>query len=146
MNLEQSALSLREQFPGAPRLDLERQERMLEKFGTFAFGGFGIVLAFAILTFIYLIFSKMVLSGEQPFFGIVLTAFMIFSALTLAYVIWNETLKEKRQKLQAKRLPNEAVSGPAAAPLLENPHFEPVPSVTEDTTELLAVKRKTKEL
>src|SRR5688572_2360873 len=81
MNLEQSASSLLEQFPGTPRVDLQKEERMLERFGTIAFGGFGLVLAFAILTFVYLIFTGWVLSGEKPFGGLVLIAFMIFSAL-----------------------------------------------------------------
>lgn len=53
MNLEQSATSLLEQFPGKERLDLKREEQLSEKFGKVAFTGFGIVIAIAIISFIY---------------------------------------------------------------------------------------------
>ncbi len=146
MNLEQSAFSLLEQFPGADRRDLKKQERMLEKFGTFAFGGFVVVVILAILAFIYLIFTKMILSGDQPFGGVIAIAFLVFAALTLTYVIWKETLKEKKQRT-AIAGGNLEMPSPTER-LLDNPDFEsiPVPSITEDTTDLLTIKRKTREL
>ncbi len=134
-----------EQFPTGTRVDLDKQEKALERFGAIAFGGFGVVFGAAMLAMIYVIITKMVLSGSQPIAGVFLIAVLIFAALSLTYVIWRESLKEKRKKMEtAPGLnaypPNSTVS------LLNDARFEPVPSVTEDTTALLGVERKTKEL
>ena len=136
MNLEQSAHSLLEQFPNKQRLDLQREEKMLERFGKVAFTGFGIVIGIAVLAMVYLIFEDMVLSGKQPLPGLLLIAFIVFAGLTLGYVIWNENLKEKRAKIDA----TPAVPAEEARPtgkLTDGADFEPVPSVAENTTELL---------
>lgn len=144
MNLEQSAASLVEQFPHGERLDLQKQEKLLAKFGTVAFGGFMVVIAIAIVSMIYYILVRMVLSGQQPLPGILLIAFIIFAGLSLAYVIWNESLKEKRQKIAT---PAEQAIPPASAPQLRDASsFVPAPSVVEDTTALLHAKLKTKDL
>src|SRR5687768_18148948 len=78
MNLEPVAQSLLEQFPGGGDPDLIRRERRLERFGQFAFGGFGLVLVAAVIGLIYTIFTKMVLDGQQPWAGILLIAFILF--------------------------------------------------------------------
>ena len=141
MNLEQSVSSILEQYPDGSRAELQRQERSLEKFGSVAFGGFGIVVGLAICGFIYLIFMRMILSGTSPVAGVLLILFLIFAALTLAYVIQNETLKEKRRKIEPA--PGAATLAPnASAKLLDESRIEPVPSVTENTTRRLKVERK----
>ena len=133
MNLEQSAHSLLEQFPNKQRLDLQREEKMLERFGKVAFMGFGIVIGIAILAMVYFIFEKMVLSGEQSLPGLLLISFIVFAGLTLGYVIWNENLKEKRAKIEATPAPAADESRPTGK-LTDGADFEPVPSVTENTT------------
>ena len=145
MNLEQTAASLAEQFPHAERANLQRQERMLERFGQIAFGGFGIVVLTAILAMIYLIFTKMVLTGENFWSGILLIAFIFFAGLGLTYVFIAESLKEKRQKLSTQVAPG-AIETKATGKLLEEGNFEPAVSVTEDTTELLGVPNRTRKL
>lgn len=146
MNLESSAASLLEQFPDAPRADLQREEKMLERFGNVAFGGFGVVILLAIAGLIYWIIDKAILSGEGPVMGVLLIAFLIFAALSLGYVIWRESLKEKRAKLEMA--PGRSI-GPTGTneKLLNESTFEPVPhSVVENTTELLTAKNKTRKL
>lgn len=65
----------------------------------------------------------------------------MFAALSLGYVIWNEALKEKRQK--ADNAPGLSVLPETpTAKLLDEPWFEPVQSVTENTTKLLPVEKK----
>lgn len=138
MNLEGSTASLLEQFPDGTRSDLQREERNLERFGSIAFRGLGVVGGLGVIAMIYVIITEMVLSGTKPLAGIFFAAFLIFAALTLTYVIWRESLKEKRQKLE--RTPGlDAVPPADTARLLDAPAFEPVPSVVEDTTELLDV-------
>lgn len=145
MNLEQSVASLLEQFPHGERLDLQKEEKQLAKFGTVAFGGFMVVIAIAIVWMIYLILTKMVLSGTQPLPGVLLIAFIIFAGLSLSYVVWNESLKEKRQKIGIT--PAEGALPPASARELHDASsFIPAASVVEDTTALLDAKLKTKDL
>lgn len=145
LNLERTAESLIEQMPSAESAKLLKRERNLEKFGNIAFGGFGVVLLIAILSIIYLIITKVILSGNSVFGGILLIAFIVFAALTLAYVAFNEDLKERKQKMNPT-LKNELSEKQDTAKLLEEKPFEPVPSVTENTTDLLYAERKTRKL
>ncbi|MBK8467364.1 MAG: hypothetical protein IPL32_16230 [Chloracidobacterium sp.] len=86
----------------------------------------------------------MILSGSQPIAGIFLMAFLVFAALSLTYVVWRESLKEKQKKVASSRdlsaLPDHTPN------LLTDRPFEPPPSVVEDTTALLSTKPKTKNL
>jgi len=150
MNLEQTAATLEEQFPARKGVELDRAGRRLERFGQIAFGGFGIVVAIAILGIIYAIVTKMILAGTQPIAGVILVLFLIFAALTLAYVVFAEDLKEKRKEMM-----KAPAAGTVAADsnlerdtnnLLSDPINKPVPSVIEDTTDLLPVEKKTRKL
>lgn len=145
MNLERTAGSLLEQFPAGADANLERQEKALERFGNIAFTGFGIVIGVAVLTIIYLIAAKMIFSGEQPFAGVVLVAFILFAALSLGYVIWREALNEKRAQLEKSRSKDPNLQHHSPAHELPPTSFEPS-SVVEDTTELLETRRRTKTL
>lgn len=143
LNLEDIAESLLEQIPSAESAKFLRKQRNLEKFGNIAFGGFGVVFLAAVGALIYWIFTKMILTGNGVFAGILLIAFIVFAVLTLAYVVLNEDLKEKKQK-KNPTLENELSEPKDTAKLLEEKPFEPIPSVTEVTTNLLFVeKRKT---
>ena len=144
-NLEQTAVSLLEQLPGAETGNLIKKQIALEKFGSIVFGGFGIVVALAVIGMIYWIVVKMVLTGASPVAGILLAAFLIFAALTLSYVVMNESLKEKKAKL-SPGLINELEKGENTGKLLEEGNFQPAVSVTENTTEFLYTKNKTRKL
>ncbi|MEQ1921511.1 MAG: hypothetical protein ABL952_03280 [Pyrinomonadaceae bacterium] len=145
MNLEQTVLSVREQKGDEAFLQIDAEQRKLERFGNVAFTGFGIVLIVGICALIGYIIQQMVFSGTRPLFGVLLAAFIIFAGMALTYVIWNESLKEKREKL---KIPREL---PTPDPNFQLPPREtneliPVPSVVEGTTELLDIKQKTNEL
>ena len=147
MNLEQISAALTDQYPKGSVIDLDRREQRLERFGQIAFGGFGIVIAIAIIGIIYAVITKMILAGDQPWAGVLLVAFLIFAALTLTYVVFNEDLKEKRKALR-KQPALEPVAELVADTnkLLNQPPADQVASVIEDTTELLPVKNKTRRL
>ena len=89
----------------------------------------------------------MILSGTQPWAGALLVAFMVFAGLTLAYVIFSEDLKERRQKA-AKRPAAEPLVDFArnTAKLLNSTPASHVSSVIEDTTELLPLETKSSKL
>ena len=137
LNLESSAKSLVEQFSASQREDLNKRERGIEKFGRIAFGGFVFVIAIAVLGLVYAILDRMVFSGNNPFVGILLMAFVIFAMLTLTYVFFREDLKAKRQKPPAVETVPELSLPTTTGRLLDESKFEPIPSVTENTTNLL---------
>lgn len=143
LNLEKSAESLLEQIPSAESAGLLKRQRNLEKFGNIVFTGFGLVLLTAICSIIYLIFTKVILSGNSVFGGILLIAFMIFATLALTYVVLNEDLKERKQKANPT-LENELSEKKETGKLLEEKPFEPAASVIENTTDLLYAEQKTR--
>jgi hypothetical protein len=141
INLQQTALSLLEQIPSAKSAELIRKRRTLEKLGGIAFTGLGIVIGLGILGLLYSIFVKMVLSGTEVYEGIAMMLFIVFASLSLAYVILNETLKDKESKI-GPDLAKEIDKARKTGKLLEEGNFEPVMSVTERTTNLLHVENK----
>jgi hypothetical protein len=145
MNLTDIAASFLQQLPHEGAANIRKQERMLERFGQIAFGGFGVVLLTAVGGIIYWIVTKTILTGESFWGGILLIAFIVFAVLTLAYVILRESINEKKQKLNPQLTVAEIESGPAAAQL-DQGNFQPVISVIEDTTDLLPVERGTRKL
>lgn len=145
LNLEQIAVSLLEQIPSSENTGLIKRQRNLEKFGNIAFGGFGLVLLTAVGAIFYFIITKMILGDGNIFFGILLIAFLTFAVLSLVYVIFNEILKENKQKINPTRA-KEFSENLDTGKLLEEKPFEPVPSVIEDSTELLFAKNKTRKL
>jgi hypothetical protein len=147
MNLEQISSAMTDQYPSGSAAELDQREQRLERFGRIAFGGFGIVVGVAVLGLIGTIISRMILTGSQFWVGILLVAFIVFAALTLAYVIFNEDLKDKRKALakvrNAERTPELDVD---TNRLLNQPPAGRVASVIEDTTDLLPVENKTRRL
>lgn len=145
LNLEDSAQSLLAQIPSAESVNLSRKEKRLEKFGAIAWNGFGIVIFIALCAMIYGIFTSMILTGNRVWFGILLIAFIVFAALLEVYVFLSEELKEKKEKYRFQPK-NELAEPKITDKLLEEKPFEPVASVTENSTELLFVKNKTTKL
>lgn len=145
LNLEQTALSLLEQVPSAESAAILKKERALEKFGSVAFTGLGIAMLLGVMGLLYVILTKMVLAGSSPLAGALLMVVIVFATLTLAYVFMNESLKERKSKLSPELL-KELEDKRTTGNLLEEGNIEPVPSVTERTTELLYSRKKTKEL
>jgi len=143
LNLEDAAKSLLLQIPSAESAELLKHEQWLEKFGAVAWYGFGIVVLIGIGAILYAIVTSMILSGRNVWVGILLTAFIIFAALAEIYVFYAQALKEEKEKYRL-RSKNELNEPRDTAKLLEEKPFEPIPSVTENTTGLLYAEQKTK--
>ena len=139
LNLETVSESLSTQLLGG---DVEPGDRRLELFGNIAFGGFGIIVLFGIAALIYTVLDETVFQGKDLFFGIGLSLFLVFAAMTLAYVVMNESRKQK----QAKRKQNPELTSPDTAKLIVDRPFESMPSVVDDTTDLLKVEARTRKL
>ncbi len=145
LNLEKTAESMFEQIPSAESANLLKHEKLIERFGNFALGGLGIVILFGVTILIYAIIEKFLVSGTNIYFAILLIAFIIFAFLSLVFVIFNESLKEKKAKINPT-IKNELDEKKDTAKLLVEKPFEPIPSVTENSTELLYTKNKTQKI
>ena len=142
MNLESAAQSLTTQFPSSNNKDLTKREERMEKFGRLAFIGFLNVLVLAVAGLLYAIVGRFIMSGDNPYLGILMMAFIIFAVLTLGYVLFREDLKDRRKK----QLRDEGYRAPERSAdttrLIDEKHFEPVSAVTENTPDLLPVRNR----
>lgn len=136
LNIEESAASLQRQIPSAESAEIMRQKQRWETFGSIAWNGFIIVVCWALLQFLYLIFEKFILSGANVIFGIIAILFLIFGVATLVYVYKSQEFKENGTTAKTPEKDTPELVLPTAK-LLEDRPFEPVPSITEDSTDLL---------
>jgi uncharacterized membrane protein YvbJ len=143
LNLTDVSKTLLEQIPSAESARLLRHEKTIERFGNFALGGFGVVLLCGVTALIYTLVEKFLVNGTNVYYAVFMIAFIIFALLSLVFVIFNETLKEKKAKINPA-LKNELTEKKDTAKLLEEKIFEPARSVTENTTGLIYAEQKTK--
>jgi cytochrome c biogenesis protein CcdA len=142
MNLASAAQSLVEQFPSGDQTDMTRREVRLEKLGNLAFVGFLFVMIFAVLGLLFAILGRLVVSGDNPLMGIAVMVFIIFGMMTLGYVFFRKSLKEKRKKNFTQESESQRVPPAVTARLIEEREFEPVPTITEETTNLLPTPKR----
>jgi len=90
LNLEKTTESMLEQIPSAESANFLKREKMIEKFGNFALGGFGVVVLFGITVLIYTIIEKFLLNGTNIYLAILLIAFVVFAFLSLIFVMFND--------------------------------------------------------
>ncbi|MBC7932740.1 MAG: hypothetical protein H7Z38_19435 [Rubrivivax sp.] len=135
LSLDELARVLTEQLPEARARLLERQQKVEQWLGRVS----GAFVAMFVCALIVGVVWGVIMKG-QILSGLLLLAFIIGAVASLSLVVYNESLKEK---LGQPAAPDPAL--PVSAPtgkLLSESHFEPVPSVTERTTELLAVEER----
>ena len=143
LNLEDAAKSLLAQIPSAEKANLMRHEKWLERFGNFALGGLGGVALIAFTAGLWYFVSKFIVSGTNIWTIVLFVAFAIFGLLSLIFVIFNESLKEKKAKLKQSSA-NELETPKTTGKLLEEKPFEPARSIVESSTELLPLENKTR--
>lgn len=133
LSLDEFARMLTEQLPEARARLLERQQRVEQWLGRVS-GAFVAMIVCALLVGVV---WGVIMKG-QILGGLLLLAFIIGAVASLSLVYYNESLKEKLGQPNAPdpALPESAPTGK----LLSESRSEPVPSVTERTTELLAVE------
>lgn len=128
-------------------LRMRRRSDFFENLGKFGFGGLGAIVVIGIFFLIYAVVSRFILNGSQIAFGVFLVLFLVFAALSLVYVIYNESRKKinanwtsTADEINTKELPV-----PITGKFLSDPVNEPLPSVVEHTTELLKTKPRSNE-
>ena len=143
LGLEKIVLSLGEQLPA--RMDqslLARQER-LEKLGVGALSVFGLgILGFLV----YAVGQKLVASQGSLIAILAIVGLVImFGSGVLSAILFARAKELGEQASKRQPQPDEIDTGASTKELLTEGEFEPVPTVTERTTELLfAETRDTK--
>ena len=144
LGLEKIALSLSEQVPARVEQSLQAQKDRLEKLGVAALSVFGLGLLSFLL---YSIGYKLMLTQGNVIAGLAIIGFVIMIACGLTSVVLFAKAKELGEEATKRRPQQDLSKGTETTKeLLSEGHFEPVPTVTDRTTELLvAEKRKTTE-
>jgi hypothetical protein len=131
-----------EQFPTKEYAALQKRKELFEKLGLFSLSMFGFLL-FA-LVFAKAVYYKIILFGEEIIFGAGFAAFVIFGLLSVFFFNYPK-LFMKFDKLNPRLSPqDDREVSRQTGKLIEDRPFEPIGSVTDDSTELLSVKNKTK--
>jgi hypothetical protein len=145
LKLDAIVQMLGDQFPTMEYAKLRKRKERFEKLGLFSLSLAGF-LAFALI-FTKAAYYKIMLFGENVIFGAAFVAFLVFGLLSVFFFNYPK-LFMKFEKINP-RLPapeKSALSSPGDTPLIEDRPFEPANSVTEDSTELLKVRRDTRKL
>lgn len=133
--------SVREQLPTKPDASLEAQKNKLERLGVAALSVFG--LGFLGL-FIYGVGYKLMLTQGKVLAGLAMLALLVLLGCGLLSVILFARANELKEANSRLRGPDELGQSSPTANLLNEAQVEPLPTVTERTTELLFAKGNTK--
>ncbi len=138
LSLEEIAQSLVKQIPAKVDQSLDKRKEKLERLGVVALSGFGVVGGGVLF---YLIIFKMMLAEGKILAGLALLTIIVCGLLAVFFFNYANSLKETavRNRLQQ---PDELPQDETPANLLSGSYPEPIPSITERTTELLYVERK----
>lgn len=145
INLGVMSKSLLLQLTTARDASSSKKERSIENFKTFAFSKFGLVLLIAVILMISGIFYKVILTDNDVSFGISLIFITVFTSLILFFVSFIESVKEKKAGINPV-LKSELTEAKDTGKLFEENFFEPIQSVTENSTELFSVESKTRKI
>ena len=139
LGLEKIALSLNEQVPARVERSLLEKKEKFEKLGVAALSVFGL----GILSFlVYAIGYKLMVSQGNVWAALAIIGFVIMAACGLASVILFAKANEVEKEASKRPAPQNLASGSESTKeLLTEGHFEPIPTVTDRTTELLTVDR-----
>ncbi|HET8781965.1 MAG TPA: zinc ribbon domain-containing protein [Pyrinomonadaceae bacterium] len=142
LGLEKIALSLTEQLPEQKDdVGVVSEKERLERWGMAALSVFGVGILGLLLFFI--VYKMMFVQGKL-LNGLALLGMMIMGACGLIAVLLFAKAKEVEESAGKRRIQQkqaDAIPTPTKELLTEG-HLEPVPSVTDRTTDLLYAEKK----
>jgi zinc-ribbon domain len=144
LRLEKIAASLAEQLPTKVDLTLQQKKARYEKMGMAALSVFGL----GILTFIlYSVGYKLMLTQGNILAALGILGFLVMVVCGLASVVLFAKANEVGEGASKHSQPANLASGSESTKeLLTEGNFEPVPSVTDRTTDLLTVESRERKL
>jgi hypothetical protein len=135
LNLNAITLAVSELFPSNEYARLQRRKELFEKLGSFSLSIAGII-AFSFLIFLAVSY-KMILLGPEVLFWSGFGALIGFLLLSIFFFNYPKLfMKFERLDPQTRHASKPEIAAPTAK-LIDDRPFEPVPSVTEDSTDLL---------
>jgi hypothetical protein len=143
LSLEKVAQSLAEQRPATElNKHLKDRQRQVEFWLSILLGGtFGIF----VIAVLWAIISQIIIVKGDVLKGLIFLTLFLSTVSALILVVYRESLRENLAKRQLSQTPLTLTE--QTAKLLPESDLQPVPSVTERTTELLNVeKTNTKEI
>jgi zinc-ribbon domain len=139
LGLEKIASSLSEQLPTKVDLSLQQQKERYEKLGMAALGVFGL----GVLSFIlYSVGYELMMKKGNILAVLAILGFVIMVACGLTSVILFAKAKEAGEAASKRPSQSNLTNGESTKELLTEGNFEPVPSVTDRTTDLLVVEKR----
>jgi hypothetical protein len=140
LGLDKIALSLSEQLPISPDEHVMSEKARYERMGMALLSVFGFSVLMLIL---YGVVYKMMIVEGRWGWGLAVLAFIITGVCGLLSVILFEKANEAKEAAGKRRLESKdaATIATPTRELLPEGHLEPVPSVTDRTTELLYAQK-----
>lgn len=139
LGLEKVAASLFEQMPAKVDRTLQQQKERYEKMGMAALSVFGLGILIFIL---YSVGYKLMISQGNLLGGLAILGFLIMIACGLTSVVLFAKAKEVGEGTPKRTTQENLSGGESTKELLTEGNFEPVPSITDRTTDLLVVEKR----
>lgn len=140
LKLDAISQAVADQFPSKEYTELQRRKELFEKLGLFSLSAAGLIgLGFLLFTAAY---YKLILFGPDVLFWSSAGALIGFLLLSVFFFSYPKLFMKFKKLDPRQSLPDEPTISASTNKLLEDKPFEPIPSVTEHSTELLRAPEK----